>query len=59
VRLSPRDPLLVIYHRIAAYVQFVGRNYDEAIQLARKAAREKLRHSSNFKDEGSRRRDSR
>ena len=40
MRLNTRDPLLAIYHDIAAYVQFVGRDYDEAIQLARKAARE-------------------
>ena len=29
LRLSPRDPLLAIYNGIAAYAQFVGRNYDE------------------------------
>src|ERR1700683_827690 len=35
LRLSPRDPLLAVYHGIAAYAQFVGRNYDEAMRLAR------------------------
>jgi adenylate cyclase len=41
LRLSPRDPLLAIYHGIAAYAQFVGGNYDEAMQLARQAVRER------------------
>ena len=41
LRLSPRDPFLAIYHGIAAYAQFVGRNYDEAMQLARQAVRER------------------
>jgi tetratricopeptide (TPR) repeat protein len=41
VRLSPRDPLSAIYHGIAAYAQFLGRNYDEAMQLARQAVRER------------------
>ena len=29
LRLSPRDPFSAIYYGIAAYAQFVGRNYDE------------------------------
>ncbi len=37
LRLSPRDPFSAIYCGIAAYAQFVGRNYDEAIRLAREA----------------------
>jgi tetratricopeptide (TPR) repeat protein len=41
LRLSPRDPLLAVYHGIAAYAQFVGRNYDEAMRLARQALRER------------------
>ncbi len=41
LRLSPRDPLLAIYNGIAAYAQFVGRNYDEAMRLARQAVRER------------------
>jgi len=41
LRLSPRDPLLAVYHGIAAYAQFVGRNYDEAMQLARQGVRER------------------
>jgi adenylate cyclase len=41
VRLSPRDPFLAIYHGIAAYAQFLGRNYNEAMLLARQAVRER------------------
>jgi TolB-like protein len=39
LRLSPRDPFSAIYNGIAAYAQFVGRNYDEAMRLAREAIR--------------------
>jgi TolB-like protein len=35
IRLSPRDPSSAIYYGVAAYAQFVGRNYREAIALAR------------------------
>lgn len=31
--LSPRDPFAAIYVGIAAYAQFVGRNYEEAMRL--------------------------
>ncbi len=37
LRLSPRDPFAAVYRGIAAYAQFVGRNYDEAIRLSREA----------------------
>ena len=39
IRLSPRDPSLAIYHGIAAYAQFIGRNYAEAIARSREAIR--------------------
>jgi TolB-like protein len=39
LRMSPRDPLSALYYGIASYAQFVGRNYDEAIRLARMAIR--------------------
>jgi TolB-like protein/Tfp pilus assembly protein PilF len=39
--LSPRDPLSAIYSGIAAYAEFVGCNYDEAIRLAREAIRQR------------------
>jgi TolB-like protein len=44
LRLSPRDPSSTLYFGIAAYAQFIGRNYDEAIRLAR----ESLRQRSDF-----------
>ena len=39
LRLSPRDPFSAIYCGIAAYSQYVGHNYDEAMRLARKSIR--------------------
>ena len=41
LRLSPRDPFSAVYYGIAAYAQFLGRNYDEAMQLAREAIRQR------------------
>jgi len=41
LRLSPRDPFSAIYFGIAAYAQFVGRNYDEAMRLARQGIRQR------------------
>ena len=41
LRLSPRDPFSAIYYGIAAYAQFVGRNYDEAARLAREGIRQR------------------
>ena len=41
IRLSPRDPSSAIYYGVAAYAQFVGRNYAEAIALAREAIRQR------------------
>jgi tetratricopeptide (TPR) repeat protein len=38
LRLSPRDPFAALYYGIASYAQFVGRNYDEAVRLARAIA---------------------
>jgi TolB-like protein len=42
MRLSPRDPFSAIFSAVAAYAEFVGRNYNEAIRLAREAVRERL-----------------
>jgi TolB-like protein/Tfp pilus assembly protein PilF len=39
LRLSPRDPFAAIYCGVASYSQFVGCNYEEAIDLAREALR--------------------
>ena len=41
IRLSPRDPSSAIYYGVAAYAQFVGKNYAEAIALAREAIRQR------------------
>jgi TolB-like protein/cytochrome c-type biogenesis protein CcmH/NrfG len=41
IRLSPRDPFSAVYFGIAAYAQFVGRHYQEAIRLAREGLRER------------------
>ncbi|MGA7326948.1 MAG: winged helix-turn-helix domain-containing protein [Rhodomicrobium sp.] len=41
LRLSPRDPFSAIYCGIAAYAQFLGRNYDEAMRLAREGIRQR------------------
>jgi tetratricopeptide (TPR) repeat protein len=39
--LSPRDPLSAVYCGIASYAQFVGRNYNEAMRLAREGIRQR------------------
>ena len=39
--MSPRDPFSAIYCGIAAYAQFVGRNYDEAMRLSREGIRQR------------------
>jgi tetratricopeptide (TPR) repeat protein len=44
LRLSPRDPFAAIYCGVAAYSQFVGGNYEEAMRLSR----EGLRHRADF-----------
>ena len=41
LRLSPRDPFSALYFGIASYAQFVGRNYDEAMRLARDGIRQR------------------
>jgi tetratricopeptide (TPR) repeat protein len=41
LRLSPRDPFAAIYCGVAAYAQFVGHNYSEAIRLSREALRQR------------------
>jgi TolB-like protein/cytochrome c-type biogenesis protein CcmH/NrfG len=39
LRMSPRDPFSALYFGVAAYAQFGGRSYDEAMRLAREAIR--------------------
>jgi TolB-like protein/Tfp pilus assembly protein PilF len=41
LRLSPHDPLAAVYCGIASYAQYVGRNYDEAMRLAREGIRQR------------------
>lgn len=41
LRLSPRDPFSAIYCGIDSYAQFVGRNYHEAMRLAREGIRQR------------------
>ncbi len=41
LRLSPRDPFSAVYFGIAAYTQYVGRNYEEAMRLARDGIRQR------------------
>ena len=41
LRLSPHDPLSAIYFGIASYAQYVGRNYKEAMRLAREGIRQR------------------
>ncbi|HTY66344.1 MAG TPA: winged helix-turn-helix domain-containing tetratricopeptide repeat protein [Alphaproteobacteria bacterium] len=39
LRLSPRDPFSAIYSSVAAYAEYVGKNYDEAMRLGRESVR--------------------
>jgi TolB-like protein len=41
LRLSPRDPLSAVYCGIVSYARFLGRDYDEAMRLARDAIRQR------------------
>jgi len=41
LRFSPRDPFAAVYCGVAAYCQYVGRNYKEAIRLARESMRQR------------------
>ena len=41
LRLSPRDPFCAVYYGIASYAQFLGRNYDEAMRMAREGLRQR------------------
>lgn len=41
LRLSPRDPFSSIFSGVVAYAEFVGRNYTEAVRLARECVRQR------------------
>jgi tetratricopeptide (TPR) repeat protein len=45
LRLSPRDPFAALYYGIASYAQFVGRNYEETMRLARTSVRLREDHA--------------
>jgi TolB-like protein/tetratricopeptide (TPR) repeat protein len=49
LRLSPRDPFSAIYYGVAAYAQFVGRNYETAINLSREAIRQRRDFASAYR----------
>jgi hypothetical protein len=49
LRLSPRDPFAAIYNGIAAHAQFTGRNYEEAMRLARASIRLRTDHVSGYR----------
>ncbi len=49
LRLSPRDPFSAIYNGIAAYAQFIGRNYAETMRLARASIRLRSDHVSGYR----------
>jgi len=42
LRLSPRDPFSAICIGVVAYAEFVGRNYHEAMRLAREGVRQRF-----------------
>ena len=39
--MSPRDPFSAIFSGVAAYAEFVGCNYEEAVRLAREGIRQR------------------
>jgi tetratricopeptide (TPR) repeat protein len=41
LRLNPRGPFSAVFCGVSAYSQYVGRNYDEALRLAREAVRQR------------------
>ena len=41
LQLSPRDPLAAIYCGVVGYAQFIGRNYEDAMQMARESMRQR------------------
>ena len=49
LQLSPRDPFSAIYNGVAAYAEFVGRNYDEAMRFAREAIRQRADFVSAYR----------
>lgn len=49
LRLSPRDPFSSIFSSVVAYAEFVGRNYDEAVRLAREGLRQRTEFVGGYR----------
>lgn len=49
LRLSPRDPFSSIFSSVVAYAEFVGRNYEEALRLAREGLRQRLEFVGGYR----------
>jgi TolB-like protein/Tfp pilus assembly protein PilF len=49
LRLSPRDPFAAIFNGIAAYAEFVGGNYNEAMRLAREGILQRPDFVGNYR----------
>ena len=49
LRLSPRDPLSSIFSGVVAYAEFVGRNYREAVRLAREGLRQRTEFAGGYR----------
>jgi len=49
LRLSLRDPFAAIYSAVAAYAEFVGRNYEEAIRFARESIRQRPDFAAGYR----------
>ncbi len=49
LRLSPRDPFSAIYNGMAAYAQFVGHDYAQAMRLARASIRLRSDHVGGYR----------
>lgn len=49
LRLSPRDPFSAIFNGVAAYAEFVGCNYEEAVRLAREGVRQRPEFAGGYR----------
>jgi TolB-like protein len=49
LRPSPRGPFAAIHTGVAAYAQLVGRNYEEAIRLARESIRQRCDYAGGHR----------
>jgi TolB-like protein/DNA-binding SARP family transcriptional activator len=49
LRLSPRDPFVAICSAVAAYAEFIGGNYVEALRLAREGVRQRIDFAGGYR----------